>query len=170
MKRSAVILAGLAFAAGMAFASQETGTQSTDPYDTTQTEDDKPTGDPEMGTLPEGETDAYGTETGEQSSGDISKMSPDQLMGMTVTTEDGEELGTIEQVGYSTASQEQVATINVGGFLGVGEKIIAVPLSELQMGSDDSLTTSMSREEIQSEPEFDPSDLGAAEQEEQQDW
>ena len=197
MKSSTWILAGLTLAGGTALALQETGTQEqydpessvvteeeqqdrtdsygsstatqeSDPY-STQTEDDAPSGDPEMGTLPEGETNAYGAETGEQSGQDVTQMSPEELMGMTVTTSEGEELGTIEQVGYSTTRQEQVATLNVGGFLGVGEKLIAVPLSELQVGSDDSLITTMSREEIQSEPEFDPAEL-STEGEQQQDW
>src|SRR5690606_20205223 len=94
MKSSTWILAGLTLAGGTALALQETGTQQqhdpessvvteeeqqdrtdsygsstatqeSDPY-STQTEDDAPSGDPEMGTLPEGETNAYGAETGEQ--------------------------------------------------------------------------------------------------------
>ncbi len=126
-----------------------------------------------MGTLPEGEQDAYGTETGERAAGDLAQMSPEQLKGMTVTTSDGEEIGTIEDVGYSSTHQEQVAAIDVGGFLGVGQKTIAVPLSELRMGSDDSLMTDMSRDEIQSEPEFDASTLEtqtSEEQSQQEDW
>jgi sporulation protein YlmC with PRC-barrel domain len=183
MRRTVLIAAGLTLAGGTALALQEPtqdeyDTQSTDPYEsgTTGTEDDAPSGDPEMGTLPEGEQDAYGTETGEQSAHDVTQMSADELEGMTVTTGEGEELGTIEQVGYSDTHQEKVATINVGGFLGVGEKMIAVPLSKLEMGSDDSIVTRMSREEIQSQPEFDPSDLSTGEQsgtgqsESQQDW
>lgn len=157
MKRTAAILAGIALAGGTAWAAGQP--------------QDQPTGDPEMGTQPEAET-SYGTEIGEQSGHDVSQMSPDELTGMPVMTTAGEEVGSIEQVGYSSTHQEQVATINVGGFLGVGEKLIAVPLSELQVGSDDSLQTKMTREEIQSQPEFDPSNLTSEQQPEgdQQDW
>ncbi|HEX7062152.1 MAG TPA: PRC-barrel domain-containing protein [Woeseiaceae bacterium] len=170
MKKTAAILAGIMLASGTTWAAlQESATQSTDPHSSTQS--DEPTGDPEMGTLPEGEN-AYGEEVGEQSAHDLSQMSAEELAGRTVMTTSGEEIGTIEQVGYSSTDQEKVATINVGGFLGVGEKLIAVPLSELQMGSDDSLQTTMTREEIQSQPEFDPSSLSTDEQpqSEDKDW
>jgi len=171
MNTTAAFLAGLALAWATAAAAQQTDPQY-EP-ETVQTQDDQPTGDPEMGTLPEGEQDAYGTETGERAAGDLAQMSPEQLKGMTVTTSDGEEIGTIEDVGYSSTRQEQVAAIDVGGFLGVGQKTIAVPLSELRMGSDDSLMTDMSRDEIQSEPEFDASTLEtqtSEEQSQQEDW
>ena len=170
MKKTAAILAGIMLASGTTWAAlQEDAMQSTDPHSSTQS--DEPTGDPEMGTMPEGEN-AYGEEVGEEAAHDLSKMSPDELAGKTVMTTSGEEIGTIEQVGYSKTDKEKVATINVGGFLGVGEKLIAVPLSELKMGSDDSLQTTMTREEIQSQPEFDPSSLSTDEQpqSEDKDW
>lgn len=157
MRKTVVMVAGLTLASATALALQETGTQ--DEYDTQTT-------DPYQS-----EQDKYGAQVGEQSSHDLTQMSAEELSGMTVTTEEGEELGTIEDVGYSATHQDKVATINVGGFLGVGEKLIAVPLSELQMGSDDSLVTRMSREEIESQPEFDPADLSTEEQSQsQQDW
>ncbi len=170
MKNTAAILAGIMLAGGSAWAAlQETPAQTTEPHGSTQS--DEPTGDPEMGTLPEGEN-AYGEEVGEESAEDLSRMSADQLVGKTVMTTSGEEIGTIEQVGY-TMDQKRVATINVGGFLGVGEKLIAVPLTELKVGTDESLETTLTREEIQAQPEFDPSDLRTDQQsqsDDEQDW
>lgn len=169
MKRTLAILAGVTLAGGTAWAALQ---EASDPYEpgTTQS-DDQDTGDPEMGTLPEGEN-AYGAEIGEESADDVSQMSPEELAGKSVMTTSGEEVGAIDQVGYSSTHQEKVATINVGGFLGVGEKLIAVPLSELQPGTDESLQTTMTREEIQSQPEFDPASLSTdgEPQSDDQDW
>ena len=87
------------------------------------------------------------------------------LPGKTVVTSQGEEVGTIEQVGYSRQHDERVATVNVGGFLGAGDTIIAIPVSELALGDDedDFVTTSMDRRTLETAPRFDPSQLITAE-------
>jgi len=120
----------------------ETETQTTDPYGT-ETETDTTVG---------AETEStYGAEVG----GDLSAKTSEELSGKTIVTTTGEEVGQIDEVGYSSTHQERIATVEVGGFLGVGEKRIAIPLSELQMGEDDNLKTSMTRESIESQQEFD---------------
>ena len=74
------------------------------------------------------------------------------LEGKTVVTLTGDEVGTIGQVGKSPGSGERVATLDVGGFLGVGEKTIAVPLSRLHRSESDGdrLRISMMRTAIES--------------------
>jgi len=113
--------------------------------------------------------DPYGTEesqsqtdTGQSASmqereghPDISQMSSDMLAGKSVVTTTGEEIGEIDEVGYSTTHQERVAVIEAGGFLGVAEKRIAVPLSELRIGTDDNVTTTLTRDSIETQEEFD---------------
>lgn len=87
------------------------------------------------------------------------------LPGKTVITAQGEEVGTIEQVGYSRQHDARVATVNVGGFLGAGDKVIAIPISELGLGGeDDFVTTSMDRTSLETAREFDPSELLTAEE------
>jgi sporulation protein YlmC with PRC-barrel domain len=86
---------------------------------------------------------------------DLSEMSADKLSGKSVVTAEGEEIGEIDEVGYSSTHQERVAVIEVGGFLGVGEKRIALPLSELQIGADDEVETTMTRDSIEMQEEFD---------------
>ncbi|HWM27664.1 MAG TPA: PRC-barrel domain-containing protein, partial [Woeseiaceae bacterium] len=128
----------------------------------------------EYGTEPETQTDPatdpYGAETdpmeesdpqsastyGEEVGTDLSEMTAEELSGRTVTTVTGEEIGEIGEIGYSATHQERVATVEVGGFLGVGGKRIAIPLSELEPGEDDtSVQTSLSRESIEAQEEFD---------------
>lgn len=95
----------------------------------------------------------YGQESGMQHG--LSDMSAEELQGMTVVTETGEEVGQIDRIGQSQEYQDRVATVDVGGFLGIAEKTIAIPLSELEMSSDGNVQTRMTKEEIESREEFD---------------
>lgn len=176
MRRTAAIMAGLTLVGGAAFAAAqesdtaseyETQSPTTNPYGEEETEEHQAS-EPETEIVPEAET-TTGAEAGQQTGHDVSQMSAEELGGMTITTADGEEVGTIEEVGYSSMHQEKVVTVNVGGFLGVGEKLIAIPLSRVETGSDDSLRTSMDRREIEAAQEFDPSNLTAEEQQ-QRNW
>lgn len=94
---------------------------------------------------------------------DLSQMTAEELKGKTVLTLTGEEIGEIDDVGMSASQQARVATVEVGGFLGISEKTIAIPLSDLQASGtgDDSVKTSMTRTSIEAQPEFDESDFSA---------
>jgi sporulation protein YlmC with PRC-barrel domain len=156
---------------GMQTPRQDTPVQSeygTEPQ--TQTESD-------MGTDPYGtdqrqsqtdtttETDTYSSQTEAGTSDrsewedkahkDVSQMSSEKLSGKTVVTATGEEIGEIDEVGYSSTHQERVAVIEAGGFLGVGEKRIAVPLSELEISEEGDVKTTMTRDSIEMQEEFD---------------
>lgn len=93
--------------------------------------------------------------------GGQSRAKAGQLEGKTVVTLSGDEVGQIREVGKSPEHEERVATIDVGGFLGVGEKTIAVPLSKLHRSEADGerVRISMMRTAIESQPEFDESAL-----------
>ncbi len=113
-----------------------------------------------------------GTETGQtgtttQQSG-LSELSAEELRGQTIVTADGEEIGEINEVGYSSTHQERVATVEVGGFLGVGQKQIAIPLSQIQKSVDDPerVQTSMTRQSIEAEEEFDETGFEVGQDEE----
>jgi sporulation protein YlmC with PRC-barrel domain len=125
---------------------------STDPYGSERSTD-RSQSESESG-MHESESQSA-AEYGEEVGKDVADMSADKLSGKSVVTSTGEEIGQIDQVGYSATHQERVAVIEAGGFLGVGQKRIAVPLSELQTGTDDSVQTSMTRESIEAQEEFD---------------
>lgn len=141
---------------------------STDPYGTDQSQATDRTG-----TQDQSETGTYGTESEthstqqsastweDKSDKDMANMTADKLSGKSVVTETGEEIGEIDQVGYSATHQERVAVIEAGGFLGVGEKRVAVPLSELELGSDGNVKTTMDRDTLESQEEFDEADFTA---------
>jgi sporulation protein YlmC with PRC-barrel domain len=89
----------------------------------------------------------------------LADMTASDLEGKKVVTLTGEEVGEISAVGTSSAHQDRIAVIDVGGFLGVGEKTIAIPLSDLQksVSDEDSVRTSMTRTSLESQDEFDDS-------------
>lgn len=97
----------------------------------------------------------YGAETVTSAS----ELSAAELVGRPVILEDGGLVGTIQEVGYSEMHQARVATVDVSGFVGAGEKVIAIPLSDLRTGGQDSVTTSTTREWIETQEAFDESDL-----------
>lgn len=126
-------------------------TEQTDPYDSQST-------DP-YSTQSETQTQTDTSMQGSTMSQDLSQMSSKELEGMSIVSSTGEEIGSIEKVGYSDQHQDKVAAVNVGGFLGVGEKTVGIPLSDLQMGTDGNVTTTLDREQLEQEQEIDPTML-----------
>jgi sporulation protein YlmC with PRC-barrel domain len=47
------------------------------------------------------------------------------------------------------------AIVSVGGFLGLGEKLIAIPLARIKVGAEARFTINMSPEELRNAPAFD---------------
>jgi hypothetical protein len=141
-------------------AEPETQTESdtsTDPYGTqsqSDTADDTYSTQTESDSMKQSESQSAST-YGEEAGKDLAEMTSEELSGKSVVTSAGEDIGEIGEIGYSSTHQERVATVEVGGFLGVGEKRIAIPLSDLAMGDDGNVRTSLTRESIESQAEFD---------------
>jgi sporulation protein YlmC with PRC-barrel domain len=49
--------------------------------------------------------------------------------------------------------------LSVGGFLGIGNKLVAVPISQIKLGTEAKFTTELTKEQLTSAPAFDPSKL-----------
>src|SRR5690606_34712870 len=102
------------------YGTDQSQSQTTDQYGTDQSQSQTDTTDT-YGTQSETETTQQSASTWEDKSGkDIADMTADKLSGKSVVTADGEEIGDIDEVGYSATHQERVAVIEAGGFLGVG--------------------------------------------------
>lgn len=95
------------------------------------------------------DAELYGQESDTQQH-ELSDMSADEIKGMTIVSDTGEEIGTIDRVG-----QVRAVTVDIGGFLGVGAKTVAIPLSELEVTSDGNLKTSLTRESLEARQELD---------------
>jgi hypothetical protein len=49
--------------------------------------------------------------------------------------------------------------LSVGGFLGIGNKLVAVPISQVKLGTEAKFTTELTKEQLTNAPAFDPSKL-----------
>ncbi len=78
-----------------------------------------------------------------------------KLIGSKVYKDDTS-IGHIEDV---LVDLEQAATtaviLSVGGFLGVGDKLVAVPVNLIKVGSEAKFTTDLTKEQLASAPAFD---------------
>jgi putative membrane protein len=82
-------------------------------------------------------------------------VSVDQVLGSRVVNAEGQEVGEIEDL---VLDQNQIAyaVVSVGGFLGMGEKRVAVPLDDLQLGEGETyLMSSASQDQLEQMPEYD---------------
>lgn len=79
-------------------------------------------------------------------------LSEEKLVGKKVQTIDGEDLGEIEKAVMSGGNVDAVL-IDVGGFLGIGEKRVAIPADELSMQGED-FTVGMTKDEVEQLPEY----------------
>jgi putative membrane protein len=82
-------------------------------------------------------------------------MSIDQVLGSKVVNANGDEVGEIEDL-VVDQNQTHFAVLSVGGFLGIGDKKVAIPLGELQLGEDEAyLMSSATEEQLEGMPEYD---------------
>lgn len=92
--------------------------------------------------------------------GSLANMAADEIVGKTVVSRQGEEIGDVNDVVTDPTSGQKFAVVDVGGFLGVGEKSIVIGMDELQMSTtgDDRLQSDLTREELQTKTEYAPDD------------
>jgi sporulation protein YlmC with PRC-barrel domain len=84
-------------------------------------------------------------------------MMADDIIGSNVTGADDQRVGTVDDLILDVESGRiEAAVLSVGGFLGIGDKLVAVPMSELEIGPEREFRISMTREELEQAPEFDP--------------
>lgn len=84
------------------------------------------------------------------------ELRADGIIGSTVTTPDGEMIGTVDDLLRDKEEGNVTgAIVSVGGFLGFGAKQVAVKWDELQEDYDGSeLVLSMTREQAEDAPAF----------------
>ena len=64
-------------------------------------------------------------------------LSVDQIEDMDVKTAAGEEVGDVEEVLTDASGQPVAVSLEVGGFLGIGEREVVVGLDQLQLANDE---------------------------------
>jgi hypothetical protein len=80
----------------------------------------------------------------------------DRLIGSDVRDAQGESLGDIKDFVVDSQGRVAFALLGHGGFLGLGEKYVAVPFTALNFnGEDHKATTNISRDQLANAPVFD---------------
>jgi hypothetical protein len=83
-----------------------------------------------------------------------------RITGVNVISEDGEDVGEIEHIGVR--GDTIVAIIAVGGFLGMGEKMVALPIDSLGMRGDQVYLPKLTEDELENMPEFNEAEVQVA--------
>lgn len=82
-----------------------------------------------------------------------------RIIGSSVFTPAGENIGDINDLIFDNNGTIQAAVVGIGGFLGMGEKDVAVPLNRINAVRDENnalkLTIQASRDELDKAPAFD---------------
>lgn len=90
---------------------------------------------------------------------DASKISADQLLNTTVYGADNTNVGEIGDVLLSADGKVDAVVIDVGGFLGIGEKPVAIAFSDFTIAEDQNgsllLQTAFTREQLDAAPTYD---------------
>jgi sporulation protein YlmC with PRC-barrel domain len=83
------------------------------------------------------------------------QMLASNLMRQSILGANNERIGDVNDLLLSKDGQVEAVLVGVGGFLGIGEKIVAIPFSALKPSSESNqLTAPYSREELEQAPEF----------------
>jgi hypothetical protein len=156
MKRFAIPAIPLAvlMASGVAFAQTTPDQQpSTQPQEMQQQKQ------PEQ-QQPEAQQPAPSPDSGLTVNVDASKaVLATSFIGSSVFTTTNENIGDINDLIFDDKGAVQAAIVGIGGFLGMGEKDVALPLNKITVTRDENnaikLTVQATREELERAPAFD---------------
>ena len=83
-------------------------------------------------------------------------LKADALIGKKLVDSTGRKVGEIDDIAMQNQSQSLHAVVGVGGFIGIGEKKVAIPLTEIQQhsGSEEGYATRHTEDELKAMPEF----------------
>jgi len=77
-----------------------------------------------------------------------------KVRGAAVVNETGERIGTIDDVIITQDGKESYAVLAVGGFLGLGDHLIAVPYSQLRMQENKIILPGANKDALKQLPQF----------------
>ncbi|HUG60338.1 MAG TPA: PRC-barrel domain-containing protein [Methylomirabilota bacterium] len=137
---------------GEALQEQETGSTAADQQQTGQqlaTGEQQPVDQQQTAAVTQQETEPM------QATGNLQRISADELIGMPLMNAQGDQLGEVEDLVLSTEENRTFAVIEHGGFLGLGEKKIVLPLDNLQVMEDAVIVQGMTDQDIEALPEYE---------------
>ncbi len=82
------------------------------------------------------------------------KLKASDLIGKDVKNMNGEDVGSIDDLVIGVNDQVAYAVVSVGGFLGIGDKLVAVPYNKFRMRGEDVLVLDATKESLKKEAAF----------------
>lgn len=86
-------------------------------------------------------------------------MRAGKIIGMPVFNEQGEKIGTIDDVLLPSSGGEVTTVLNVSGFVG-GHKMVKVPLSHVRFGTDKPMMPGGEKTAVMAMPSYDYVQMG----------
>ncbi len=77
-----------------------------------------------------------------------------KIIDQTVKNAQGEELGEVDDLIMSRNGKIKKVILSVGGFLGVGYRLVAVPFKSLQIGEKGDIVYNVTRQQLENHPAF----------------
>jgi sporulation protein YlmC with PRC-barrel domain len=77
-----------------------------------------------------------------------------KLVGTAVKNSAGDSIGKIDDLIVSRNDKVLYAVLSVGGFLGMGSKLVAVPYASLQVAKDNLVLPTGTKDQLKALPEF----------------
>lgn len=93
----------------------------------------------------------------------ISEEDALDLVGETIETRDGEEIGDVAEIVQSRTDDQYYAVADVGGFLGIGAEQKAIPFDQLEFDAQRNLVSLISREQLEQMQSYDEQQYMAVE-------
>ncbi|RFC62678.1 hypothetical protein DYI37_15755 [Fulvimarina endophytica] len=151
---SLLLIAGMAFAQDAAQPSTDATQPSAGSAATSDPAAPAPTNDQAAPAAPSGQAEAVLVPIEDDNAPVPSlNLMADQVEDMTVIGADGGEIGEVESVLGDQNGNARAITVEIGGFLGIGEKTVIFQLDQLSLDMGH-LRTQMTREELQNMPEY----------------
>ena len=90
---------------------------------------------------------------------EISELTTDDLTGARLYSVKDEDIGEIDKLLVNDSGEIEKAVLDIGGFLGIGERRIAVTMDELEIlrtdsGADVRVYIDATQEELENQPEY----------------
>ena len=77
-----------------------------------------------------------------------------KIIGASIVNSANDKIGTVDDLLVSPKDHALYAVVSVGGFLGMGSKLIAVPYQNLQMSDTKFVLPNATKDELKALPEF----------------
>src|SRR5262245_34845552 len=77
-----------------------------------------------------------------------------KIIGTEVRNEAGDKIGTVDDLIVTRNDRVLYGILSVGGFLGVGDKLVAVPYASLQLKPDHLMLANATKDSLKAMPKF----------------